>query len=225
MSDRPLLVLGALAGLGYGLLEIGGVVVGAAANPVPFDIFPSAETAAKLAATVMPTGVWVGFGMEVVATLLLVAFMVRATVAVREADRPGLLATLALAAGVVNVAAVFVSFGIIAARNAGAGHGLDAQSVILLADLNWGAYFLSWPSFAMFIGCLAAAALRARALPAWLGWAGVVVAVAGLAGCLDPVNLGQLAQLLPLVWIPAAGIALAIRRMQAAPSAAAVLTA
>jgi hypothetical protein len=220
MSDRTLLAIGALAGVGYGVLEIAGVAVGGASNPVPFDIFPSAATAARVAATPVPPGVWLGFGMEAFSTLLLLAFMVRAAAAVRRADGHGLLATAALSAGIVNVAAVFVSFGFMAARNAGAGHGLDGQSVVLLADLNWGSYFLSWPSLAMFIGCLAAAAIRARALPSWLGWTGVAVAVAGLAGCLDPVNLGQLAQLLPIVWIPAAGIALAVRRSEAAESAA-----
>jgi len=225
MSDRKLLVLGGLAGLGYGVLEIAGVIVGGISNPVPFDIFPSAATAARVAATPVPAGVWVGFGLQAFSTLLLVAFMVRATSALRQADGHGLLATCALAAGIVNVAVVFVSFGTMAARNAGAGHGLDGQSVILLANLSWGTYFLSWPSLAMFLGFLASAALRVRALPAWLGWAGIVLAVAGLAGCLDPVNLGQLAQLPPILWIPAAGIALAIRRGTASESAAVMIPA
>lgn len=225
MSDRKLLALGALAGLGFGVLEIAGVVVGGASNPVPYDILPSAATAARVASTPMPVGVWVGFGLEVVSTLLLLAFMVRAAAAVRHADGHGLLATSALAAGIVNVAAVFVSFGFMAARNMATGAGLDAQSVQLVADLNWGSYFLSWPSMAMFIGCFAVAAIRTRALPAWLGWAGVAVAVAGLAGCLDPFNLGQIAQLLPILWIPAAGVALAIRRAVVADPAAIMIPA
>jgi len=219
MSDRKLLALSALAGLGYGVLEVAGVVVGGASNPVQYDIVPSTAAAARIAATPMPVGVWVGLGLEVVSTLLLIVFMVRATAAVRHADGHGLLATSALAAGIVNVAAVFVSFGLMAARNAAAGAGLDAQSVKLVADLNWGTYFLSWPSLAMFLGSLAVAAIRTRTLPAWLGWAGVVVAVLGLAGCLDPFNLGQIAQLLPIVWIPAAGISLAIRRTAVADPA------
>jgi hypothetical protein len=51
MSDRKLLALGALAGVGYGVLEIAGVVVGGASNPVPFDIVPSTATAARTAST------------------------------------------------------------------------------------------------------------------------------------------------------------------------------
>jgi hypothetical protein len=225
MSDRKLLALGALAGLGYGVMEIAGVVVGGTSNPVHYDIVPSTAAAARLAATPMPVGVWAGFGLEVVSTLLLLAFMVRAAAAVRRADGHGLLATFALAAGIVNVAAVFVSFGFMAARDAAAGAGLDAQSVQLVADLNWGSYFLSWPSLAAFVGCFAFAAIRTRALPAWLGWAGVAVAVAGLLGCLDPINLGQLAQLLPILWIPAAGVALAIRRAAVADPAAIMIPA
>ena len=225
MSDRKLLGLSALAGLGYGVLEIAGVVVGGASNPVPYDIFPSSATAARVATTPMPVGVWVGFGLEVVSTLLLIVFTVRATSAVRQAGGHGLLATSALAAGIATVATVFVSFGLMAARNAAAAAGLDAQSVKLVADLNWGTYFLSWPTQAMFIGCLAFAAIRTRTLPAWVGWAGIVVAVAGLAGCLDPFNLGQVAQLLPIVWIPAAGVALAMRRTGVADQAAIMIPA
>ena len=225
MSASKLLALGALTGVAYGVLEIAGVVVGAASNPVPFDIFPSAATAARVAETPTPVGVWVGFGMEVLSTLFLLAFIVRASSAVRAADENGLLARLALAAGVINVALLFASFGVMAARHIGAGHGLTAQSVILLADLNLGSYFLSWPSMAAFVGFVAAAAIRTRALPAWLGWAGAVVAVIALVGCLDPINLGQMAQLLPIIWIPAAGAALAIRRTGATQTTAVMIPA
>lgn len=210
MSDRKLLALGALAGVGYGILEVAGVIVGMTSNPVPYDTFPTADVAARAAATPTPAGIWIGFGMEVLATLLLVAFIVRAFAAVRGDGRQ-LLPTAAILAGAANVAIIFVSFGVMAARNMGAAHGLDGQSMILLAHLTWGTYFLSWPSAAAFIGCLSAAALRTDALPGWLGWAGVVVAAAGLIGCVDPTNLGQLAQVPQLLWIPAAGVALAVR--------------
>lgn len=225
MSVSKLLALSGLTGLAYGVLEIAGVVVGGISNPVPYDIFPSPETAARVAATPAPAGVWVGFGMEVLGTLFLLVFIVRAASAVRAADEHGLLSRLALAAGTVNVALVFASFGIVAARDAGAGHGLTAQSVILLADLNWGSYFLSWPSMAMFVGFVAAAAIRTRAVPAWVGWAGTVVAVLSLGGCLDPVNYGQMAQLLSILWISVAGIALAIRRAAASRSSAVMIPA
>jgi hypothetical protein len=225
MSNRKLPALAALTGLGYGVLEIVGVVVGGISNPVPYDVFPTAAQAARVAATPMPVGVWIGFGIELVSTLFLLVFVVRASSAVREADDLGLLGRVALAAGVINVALVFVSFGIMAASHAGAGHGLTAQSVILLAAVNWGTYFLSWPSMAMFLGFLSVAAIRTRVLPAWLGWAGVVVGALALVGCLDPVNVGQLAQLLPIVWIPVASIALAFRHDAATRSSAVMIPA
>src|SRR3981081_4329930 len=81
MFDRKLLALGALAGVAYGLFEVAGVVIGGTSNPVQFDIFPSAATATRAAATAMPVGVWVGFAMEVLATLFLLAFVVRASAA------------------------------------------------------------------------------------------------------------------------------------------------
>jgi len=220
MSDRRLLALGALAGLGYAVVEMAGVVVGGASNPVPFDIVPSAAAAARAASTPMPVGVWVGLGMEVFATLLLLAFVVRAAAAVRTADAGGLLARVVLAAGIVNLAVTFASFGFFAARYAGSGHGLDAQSITLLAYLNWGSYFMTWPSMGIFVGAIAVGALRTGAVAGWVAWAGVVAAAAGLVGCVDPFNLGQLAQLLGLVWIAVAGIALAVRRVGATRAAA-----
>jgi len=74
---------------------------------------------------------------------------------------------------------------------------------------------MSWPAMGIFLGALAVGTLRTHAFPAWLGWTGVAVAVIGLAGTLDPTNLGQLAQLLSLLYIPAAGVALVLRRTAA----------
>lgn len=225
MSDRKPLAIGGLAGLGYAVLELTGLVVGGAANPVPFDNFPSAATAARIAATPVPAGVWLGFGLEVLSTLLLLVFMVRVAAGVRRSDGHGLLATATLAAGIVNVATVFVSFGIMAARYAGAGHGLDGQSVVLLAILSLGCYFLTWPSLAMFVGGVAIGAIRTRVLPAWLGWAGLVVAAAELVACVVPEGVGPLAQFLPIIWIGAAGVALTVRRSVAADSAPIMMSA
>lgn len=224
MSYRKLLTASALAGVGFGILEVAGVVVGAISNPVPYDTFPSAEQAARAAATPMPAGVWIGLGLEVLATLLLVAFMVRAVDAVRGNGQT-LLPSVAIFAGIVNVAIIFISFGTFAARDMGSGNGLDGQSIVLLAQLTWGTYFLSWPTAAIFIGSLSAAALAARAFPGWVAWAGVVVALIGIAGCLDPTNLGQLAQVPQLLWIPAAGIALAVKRRSAVQTSAVMMPA
>jgi hypothetical protein len=212
MFDRKLLALGALAGVAFGVLEVAGVIVGGISTPVQFDIFPSAVTAARAAATTMPIGVWVGFGIEVLANLFLLAFVVRAAAAVAAADEYGLIARTALVAGAVSVGLIFASFGVTAARFAGSGHGLDGQSVITLAYLNTGTFVMSWPAMAIFVGSIAVGGLRTQALPAWLGWTGIAVALIGLVGTLDPVNLGQLAQLPDLLYIPAAGVALVVRR-------------
>jgi hypothetical protein len=59
MSASKLLALGALTGVAFGVLEIAGFVVGAVSNPVPYDFFPSAATAARVAETPTPVGVWV----------------------------------------------------------------------------------------------------------------------------------------------------------------------
>ncbi len=138
MSGRKFLALGGLAGVAYVVLEMAGVIVGSISQPYPYDIFPSTVTAARLAATTTPAGVWIGFGLEVFSTLLFVAFIVCAVAAVRDPRRSDLLAHAALFGGIVNITLIFASFGIMAARNMGAGDGLDAQSQILLANLTTG---------------------------------------------------------------------------------------
>jgi hypothetical protein len=225
MFDRKILAVGALAGVAFGLVEVGGIIVGGISNPVQLELFPSAATAARAAATAMPVGVWVGFGMEVAATLLLLVFIVRASAAILTADSQGLIAKLALVAGAINVGLVLASFGVMAARFAGAGHGLDGQSMIVLNNLGWGSYFLSWPAMGIFLASMAAGALRVGALPAWLGWVGIVIGVIGLAGTLDPTNLGQLAQLPSLLYIPAVGVALVVRRTAASQASGVMIPA
>jgi hypothetical protein len=128
----------------------------------------------------MPIGVWVGFGIEVLATLFLFAFVVRASAAVQAADAEGLIVRSALVAGAINVGLVLASLRVMAARYVGSGHGLDGQGVITLAYLGWGSYVMSWPAMGIFLGALVAGALRTHAFPAWLGWTGVAVAVIGL---------------------------------------------
>ena len=217
MSGQKLVRYGALSGLVFGILEIAGFVIGSASNPYPMEVLPSGETAARMASTPMPTGVWVGFGLEVFSTLFLIAFAVVGWAVVRAADEYGVLAMCSLAAGIANATLVMVSFGVGFAINAGAGHGLEAQGLIVLSDLQTGTYILSWPVLGLFLGFLSIAALRARALPSWLAWAGVALGVAEIVSCLSPVSgPGQLLQLVPLVWVPAAGIASALRAPVAA---------
>jgi hypothetical protein len=106
----------------------------------------------------MPIGVWVGFGIEVLATLFLFAFVVRASAAVQAADAEGLIVRSALVAGAINVGLVLASLRVMAARYVGSGHGLDGQGVITLAYLGWGSYVMSWPAMGIFLGALAAGA-------------------------------------------------------------------
>lgn len=224
MSDGKLLRYGSISGVACGFLEIAGFVIGNSANPNPMQVLPSGETAARIASTPMPSGVWIGFGLEVLSTLFLVVFAVVGWAAVRSADEHGLLATTALAAAIANTTLALVSFGAAFAINASAGHGLEAQGLIVLSDLQTGTYILSWPILGMFLGTLAIAAMRARALPSWLAWAGVILGAAEILSFLSPFDTpGQMVQMLPLVYIPAAGIALAVRRPAAVTQRAAAM--
>lgn len=213
MPGRKLLVFGSLAGVAYGVLETAGFMVGNSANPNPMEVLPSGDTAARIASTPMPPGVWLGFGLEVFSTLFLVAFAVAGYAAARAADERGLLATAALSTAIVTVALTFVSFGAAFAINATAGHGLESQGLIVLSGLQTGVYILSWPVSGAFIACLSIAGLRARSIAPWVAWFGMVVGAAQILSTLSPLDgPGQLVQLVPLVWIPVAGIAFASRR-------------
>src|SRR5437016_4580024 len=111
------------------------IIVGGTSNPVQFDSFPSASTATRAATTSMPVGVWVGFGIEVLTTLFLFVFVIRASGAVQAADAQGLIARSSLVSGAINVGLVFASLGDGGALS-GRGHGLDSQGVITLAYLG-----------------------------------------------------------------------------------------
>jgi hypothetical protein len=50
----PLLALGALAGLGYGVVEIAGVVLGGVSNPIPFDDQPTSGSRCRPSRTTSP---------------------------------------------------------------------------------------------------------------------------------------------------------------------------
>jgi hypothetical protein len=226
MSDRSLLALGALSGVAYGVLETAGFMTRDHFLPYPSDPYPTGDVAARIASTPVPAGVWGGFDLEVLSTLFLIAFVVAAGAAIRRADEHSLLATASLVAGAVSIAAGSASAGIMAAQFAGAGRGLDAQGVVMLSALSWGTYFLSWSSFGMFFLCLGVGALRSRAFAAWVAWIGVGLGIAEIASGMAPgFGPAMLVQLLPEVWIPAAGIALALRRAATPQTAAATVPA
>jgi len=146
--------------------------------------------------------------------------------AIRRADEHSLLATASLVAGAVSIAAGSASAGVMAAQFAGAGHGLDAQGIVMLSGLSWGTYFLSWSTFGMFFLCLGIGALRSRAFTAWVAWTGVGLGIAEIASGMAPsFGPAMLVQLLPGIWIPAAGIAVALRRAASTQTAAATVLA
>ena len=161
MFDRKLLALGALAGVAYGLLEVAGVIVGGTSNP------PSSSTTFRPPPRLPGPQPPCSF-----------VFVIRASAAVQAADAQGLIARSSLVAGAINVGLVFASLGVMAARYLGGGHGLDGQGVITLAYLALESYVMSWPAMGIFLGALAAGALRtpwstgprprfAAARPAW----------------------------------------------------------
>lgn len=212
MSDRRLLTLGALSGVAYGVLETAGFMIRDHFLAYPSNPFPTGDAAAQIASTPVSSGFWVGSNIETLSTLFLIAFVATAVAAIRRADPHSLLGTAALIAGSISVAAASASAGVMAAQFAGAGHGLDAQGVVVLSQLSWGTYFLSWSTFGMFFVCVGFGAIRSRAFAAWVAWIGVGLGIAEIAAGLAPgFGPAMLVQLLPELWVPLAGIALAVR--------------
>ena len=149
-------------------------------------------------------------------------------VVTRGDGRPGPLPALAFGGGVM--AATFLLLSALLfwalARPATAGQPALARALFDLSYLAGGLALLL--SLSAFIGASSLLALQTRALPAWVGRAGVVAAVISLlsaatmpteTGALGPGGLVVAAALPPFLWIFAASVAL-IRRtasMRAVP--------
>ena len=115
----------------------------------------------------------------------------------------GRLATVAFGGGVASSSMVLVSSLIMlaAAARAGVDSGIRLEAATLSYDL-YGSIVGSGLSISMasVIGATAVVILRSGALPRWLGWASVAIAV----GLLTPINWALLALVLP--WVAAVSI-------------------
>jgi hypothetical protein len=152
----------------------------------------------------------------------------------RAAEPAARLSVAALVGGTVLIVGALLGT---AAEAAAAYHAetLDAGSVQALWDLSTFGYLFFLPGFAVLAAASAALALRADALPSWLGvysaLASVFVFVVGLVGtftetgAFSPSNgaLGLIAFLAFLVWLLAMGVTLVraprLTRVQARPEA------
>lgn len=140
------------------------------------------------------------YGEVLVAAVLLLVF----TAGLRE-RLGGFPGSLAHAAGTASATMLAVSAAVAVSVSAAAGQAgftVDPDTATLLGNVFW----MSFTGSVAVLGPLiATVSLDPRALPRWLGWAGVPVAVLSLA------SYTFFPLLLAAVWLAVAGIVLALR--------------
>jgi hypothetical protein len=173
-----------------------------------------ANVSAWVGGTLGPRGVnWAGAYLEILALLSFVVFVgvLAAALRRREGAQPWI-SNVTLGAGLITVALKLASLPAAFALAYRAHEGFDPQLAASLTDLNNFSFVLTWPVSALMIGSAAVAILRYGALPAWLGWAGAVAAVALMAAV--PLAFGQgalVALVASTLWVALASATMVVR--------------
>src|SRR5437867_10716137 len=203
MSDRTWLRLGAACGVLHVVLYLSGFGLSAASSSVDFAVFAAKDLIATAIANPAPTGVWVGFYLEILALLCFIIFATRLWAALRRAEGdPAWLSATVLGAALIFIAMHLVGLAPTLAVDYRAGPDSDVQVAMALGDLNSAVYILTWPIGAVFLEVAGIVVLQTHALPRWLGWSAAVIAVVWLAAGVVPTSdVAQLLEPLRLIWI------------------------
>lgn len=223
MSQRGWLRFGAACGILFVVLVIVGFAIGVASSPANTIPFGTPEQFASVLADPTPTGVWIGLYVGVLGFLCLPFFAGRLWATLRQAEGdPAWGSLIAFGAALMYVVFSLMAFVARAVTSYRAGPGIEAQSAMLLLDLQTVSYIMSWAVGAVFLGASAMVIVRTRALSRWLGWSAGLIALLWLGATAAPTSeIAQLVGFLPLLWILAASIAL-LRRTQESRTTAAM---
>ena len=156
---------------------------------------------------------WVGAYLELLAFGMFLAFAMWACMRLGG----GLLGAIAAAAATGYTTLSIAALGVGDAIAYRSGHPMGTGLVSFMFTLNEALYVCTWFLIALFL--FAAGTLAVAAGRTVIGWSGIAVAAIILvttAVSLD--NLGQLSNMLWLVWIIGTSIALARERRQEAPA-------
>jgi len=143
--------------------------------------------------------------------LIVFAAVTAATIRRREGAQTWL-SNVTLGAGLLTVAVKLASLPAVFALAYRAHEGFEPQLAAALTDMNDFSFVLTWPLFGLMIGAATTGILRYGALPAWLGWLGVAVAIALFAAV--PLAFGQgafIAFITSSVWVVLASATMIIR--------------
>jgi hypothetical protein len=205
MTEDRLSRLGPLSGALFVALQIGGFAISAAGGYATATLGDPTTKVVKAFADPVGNGVWVGGYLEL---LSLAAFAVFAAWLYRSQRGP--LATAGLLAAGTYTAVSVVSLVVGDVLEYRAGHGIGAQEILALFDLQSGLYVATWG--------IAAAFLALAPTTGWLRRSAVALAALLLAGMAAPkADVGQFASILFPLWILAASVVLA-RRPRAVPA-------
>jgi hypothetical protein len=192
---------------------------GAGEPPVPMDrpdhSLAEVERYLANAADAAASGsYWVGRGIGTLALVALLVFSVYVAreIRLREKDS-GIVAGVALGAGLVAVALGLLSCTTQFAAVARASQGIDPQVARALLDVSGITFVLMWLPIATFMTSVAAVGKRHALLPRWLSiTTGVLAAalVVGLAS-MPATGVGFIGIVLGLLWFTAASVVL-VRR-------------
>jgi hypothetical protein len=195
----------AACGILFVVLELGGAFAAMGTGKThSLTISSTTSDIASAIAHPVGTGTWIGAYMEVVSVCFFLAFAVWVT----ERLGGGLLGSVGRLAATANAGATLVSLGIGDAISYEAGRGLSVPIARMFVTVNEAVYVCTWFAAAGFLAAAGLLALRAGRRVA--GWS--AVAIVALTLVLTPLsldNLGQMTQLLWLVWAVCVSVALA----------------
>ena len=213
MSEDRLSRLGPLAGLLFVVLELAGAAIGSAGGRAMVTLGDSNAKIVKAFADPVGTGVWIGAYLELLAVP---AFAVFAAWLFRS--HSGLLARVGMLGTASYLAVVTVSLVIGDVLSYQAGHGLGAQAILALFDLQAGLFAVSWG--------VAGGILAIAPVTGWLRRAALVIAALSFVGmALPKAAPGQVSAMLFFVWVLAASVAPVVLRRRAATATAVARTA
>jgi riboflavin transporter FmnP len=215
MSERASNLVGGICGLAaVGLLVAGFPFTGATPEPGA-SVDDVAEYLSRSGAQT-----WTGIYMEFFGLALLIIFVGRLWALLREAEGAvGWIATTALGAAVAALTVLVIGDATMMGAAFSAGrHGLDPAVVGGMYTVQWYSDLAYGVVNAVFFAASALLVLRRGALPRWLGWLAVVVAITLVVTVpFGPGTTMEPPHVLGFLWIVSVSI-LMIARSDALPS-------
>jgi hypothetical protein len=209
MTEERFSRLGWLSGVLFVVLELGGFIVGGAGGRPSVTLGDPGSKIVSAYSAHPGTGVWVGAYMELVS---LAAFALFAAWLWRSQRGPLKTAALLGVSAYIAVTALSLVVGDVLEYRAG--HGMGAQQVLTLFDLQSGLFVLSWG--------IAAGILVLAPVSGWLRAAALAIAALGFVGMAFPEAApGQFSAMLFLIWVLVASFALGRRSQGAAATSVA----